>query len=307
MSSAPIAADVAPVNPNSQENARQRKRRQKYAGNKAFEGTRVGRLFRWVFLIVAALFTLFPFYAMVLISLKPGLAINFPGSLMPWNLDVESYRLILGAGDIWVWTLNTVIYSVVSVVAVLLLASMAGYAFAKKKFRGKNVLFWSFLAMVMVPYHVTLIPTFIALARVGGVGTYWGLILPTIANAQAVFLMRQFIMGLPDEIFEAAKVDGASEMRIFFRIVLPLCKPILATLGVFVFLWHWNDFLWPLIMGRQRDMWTLTVGISSLQSQHVPLSQVLAGSVIALIPIFFSYLFAQRYFQEGVTSTAIKG
>lgn len=168
-------------------------------------------------------------------------------------------------------------------------------------------MFWSFLAMVMVPYHVTLIPTFIGLARVGGVGTYWGLILPTIANAQAVFLMRQFIRGLPDEIFEAAKVDGASEMRIFFRIVLPLCKPILATLGVFVFLWHWNDFLWPLIMGRQRDMWTLTVGISSLQQQHVPLSQVLAGSVIALIPIFVSYLFAQRYFQEGVTSTAVKG
>nr|WP_281371404.1 carbohydrate ABC transporter permease [Leifsonia naganoensis] len=184
---------------------------------------------------------------------------------------------------------------------------MAGYAFAKKRFRGKETMFWSFLAMVMVPFHVTLIPTFIVLAKLGGVDTYWGLILPTLANAQAVFLMRQFIEGLPDDLFEAARIDGAGEFRIFLTIVLPLCKPVLATLGIFIFLWHWNDFLWPLIMAKSSDMWTLTVGIASLQQQNVPLSVMLAGSVVALVPIFFAYVVAQRYVQEGVTSAGIKG
>lgn len=274
---------------------------------RALEPTRRGKVLRGVFLSVAAVFTIFPFYAMVVISLKPGVAIDFPASLMPWNFDMSSYAEVLAGQQMVRWTINTLIYSVTSVVAVLVLASMAGYAFAKKQFPGREAMFWSFLAMVMVPYHVTLIPTFIVLARLGGVDSYWGLILPTLANAQAVFLMRQFIRGLPDELFEAAKLDGASEWRIFRSIVLPLCKPILATLGTFVFLWHWNDFMWPLIMEKASGMWTLTVGISSLRQQNVPLSVVLAGSVIAFLPIFAAYLVAQRNFQEGVTHTGIKG
>lgn len=265
------------------------------------------RIARWAFLVFAALLTFFPFYAMVVLSLKPGTVVEFPGSLVPWGLDASAYQRVLAGSDMVTWLKNTLIYAVVSVVLVLLFASMAGYAFAKKRFPGSNMIFWGFLAMVMVPYHVTLIPTFILMSAVSGIGTYWGLIVPTLANAQAVFLMRQFISGLPDEIFEAARIDGASELRIFFTIVLPLCKPILATLGVFVFLWHWNDFLWPLIMGRSSEMWTLTVGIASMNQLEVPLSQVLAGSVIALTPIFFAYLMAQRYFQEGVAHTGIKG
>ncbi|SFX50837.1 Binding-protein-dependent transport system inner membrane component [Streptomyces atratus] len=160
---------------------------------------------------------------------------------------------------------------------------------------------------MMVPYHVTMIPTFAMIAKLGGVDTYWGLIVPTLANAQAVFLMRQFIQGLPDELFEAARLDGCNEWQIFYRIVLPLLKPILATLGVFVFLWHWNDFLWPLIIGQSTDMRTLTVGIASLQQQNVPLNVVLSGSVIAFVPIFAAYLVGQRYFTEGVTASGIKG
>jgi multiple sugar transport system permease protein len=168
-------------------------------------------------------------------------------------------------------------------------------------------MFWSFLAMVMVPYHVTLIPLFVLIAETGGVDTYWGLIVPTLANAQAVFLMRQFIGTLPDELFEAAKLDGASEWRIFTTIVLPLCKPILATLGLFVFLWHWNDFLWPLLVGKSTDMRTLTVGIAALQEENVPLNVVLAGATIAFVPIFAAYLVGQRYLTEGVTMSGIKG
>jgi multiple sugar transport system permease protein len=274
---------------------------------RALEPTRGGLVVRYIWLSIAAVLCFFPFYAMVVLSLKPGLAVQFPQSLLPWNLSTASYEQVLGGQNVLVWLGNTLIYAVVSVAAVLLLSAMAGYAFAKKRFRGKETMFWSFLAMVMVPFHVTLIPTFIVLAKLGGVDTYWGLILPTLANAQAVFLMRQFIQGLPDELFEAARIDGAGEFRIFLTIVLPLCKPVLATLGIFVFLWHWNDFLWPLIMGKSSDMWTLTVGIASLQQQNVPLSVMLAGSVVALVPIFFAYSVAQRYVQEGVTSAGIKG
>ncbi|MEW2521475.1 carbohydrate ABC transporter permease [Actinacidiphila alni] len=266
-----------------------------------------GKVVRGVLLTVASVVMVFPFYAMLVLSLKPGAAVSLPGSLAPWHLSGSSYGAVLDAQDVPRWLLNTVIYSVVSVVGVLVLSSLAGYAFAKKRFRGRETMFWSFLSMVMVPYHVTMIPTFIMMAKLGGVDTYWGLIIPTLANAQAVFLMRQFIKDLPDEMFEAARLDGCSELRIFVSIVLPLLKPILATLGTFVFLWHWNDFLWPLVMGQSSDMRTLTVGIASLQQQQVPLSQVLAGSVIAFVPIFAAYLAGQRYFTEGVTGSAVKG
>ncbi len=275
---------------------------------RALEPTGLGIVIRWVWLSVAAIFSFFPFYAMVVLSLKPGMVVDFPQSLLPWgDLSFASYEQVLSGQNILLWLFNTLVYSLVSVVAVLLLSTFAGYAFAKKRFAGKEVIFWSFLAMVMVPFQVTLIPTFILMAGLGGVNEYWGLILPTLANAQAVFLMRQFISGLPDELFEAAKIDGAGEFRIVMQIVLPLCKPVLATLGIFVFLWHWNDFLWPLIIAKSNDMFTLTVGISSLHEQNVPLSVMLAGSVVALVPIFLAYLVAQRYVQEGVTGTGIKG
>ncbi|MGW1428900.1 carbohydrate ABC transporter permease [Streptomyces sp. NPDC002431] len=269
--------------------------------------TRAGRIGRAVLLTVAALVTIFPFYAMVVLSLKPSAAVEFPGSLVPWPLSGEAYDTVMNAQDVPRWLVNTLLYSVVSVIGVLLLASLAGYAFAKKRFPGRETMFWSFLSMVMVPYHVTMIPTFAMIAKLGGVDTYWGLIVPTLANAQAVFLMRQFIQGLPDELFEAARLDGCNEWQIFYRIVLPLLKPILATLGVFVFLWHWNDFLWPLVIGQSTDMRTLTVGIASLQQQNVPLNVVLSGSVIAFVPIFAAYMVGQRYFTEGVTASGIKG
>ena len=262
---------------------------------------------RWVGLLLMASACLFPFYAMIVLSLKSG-AVELPGSLWPFSdVSLDSYRQVLSGQNLPRWLLNTVIYSVTSVVIVLLVSALAGYAFAKKRFPGREVMFWTFLSMVMVPFQVTVIPTFMLISTWRGINTYWGMIVPTLANAQAVFLMRQFIHGLPDELFEAARVDGAGEFTIFWRIVLPLSRPILATLGLFVLLWHWNDFLWPLIVGRRSEMWTLTVGIASLQQQTVPLNVTLAGSTVALLPLFMAYLVAQRHVQEGCTSTGIRG
>lgn len=256
-----------------------------------------------------AILSAFPFYAMVVLSFKNVGALIFPDALLPLpgSLTWENYDLILSrAGRVLRWFLNSSIYALVSVVLVLLLSSMAGYAFAKKRFTGRTVIFWTTLAMLMVPFQVTLVPLFILVSRLGWVNSYWGLIIPGLATTQGIFLMRQFIAQLPDELFEAAKLDGASELRIFFQIVLPLVRPALATLGVFVFLWHWNDFLWPLVVAQQDSMRTLTVGLATLQSEQSPLGVVMASAVVSFVPSLIVFLVLQRFYVQGIASTGFK-
>ncbi|WP_165962824.1 carbohydrate ABC transporter permease [Occultella glacieicola] len=257
-------------------------------------------------LIIVAMITLFPFFVMLVISVQPGQAIDLPRSLWPQSWDFSEFGRLLSRGEMTTWIINTAIYAVVSVVLVLALASMAAYAFAKLSFPGRNVVFLVMVAMLMVPYHLTLIPKFILISELGGLNTHWGLILPTIANVQALFLMRQFIAGIPNELIEAARIDGAGELRIFWQIILPQTKPILATLGVFVFLWHWNDFLWPLVANTASAKYTLTVGLSSLNEEQTSLAVTMAGALITFVPIFIIFLIMQRYFVRGVTMSGIK-
>ncbi|HET6738813.1 MAG TPA: carbohydrate ABC transporter permease, partial [Kribbella sp.] len=176
-------------------------------------------------LALTAIVTIVPFAAMVLVAFAPPSGQTFPGALNPAHFTLENFRNVLSSSDIPRWTVNSLLYSLVSVACVLLFASMAGYAFAKKKFPGREVMFWAFLATLMVPFQATLIPSYILVAKLDWVDSYWGLIVPTLANSQAVFLMRQFIMQLPDELFEAAEIDGAPEWRIFTMIVMPLIRP----------------------------------------------------------------------------------
>jgi multiple sugar transport system permease protein len=278
------------------------------AGSVGMRG-RLGRhssLLAHVPLALVALATVFPFYVMVVLSGQEGRPVSLPGSLLPTGFNLGAFRQVLGNGDVPRWALNTLIYATVSVVLVLTFASFAAYAFAKKRFFGRTVLFWTFIAMLMVPYQLTLIPQFILISKLHGINTYWGLIVPTLANAQALFLMRQFISGIPDELIEAARIDGAGETRTLVRIVLPQTKPILATLGVFVFLWHWNDFLWPLVETRSPSHYTLTVGLNSLQAQNVSLAVTMATAVVTLVPILVIYVALQRHFVRGITLTGIK-
>jgi multiple sugar transport system permease protein len=193
------------------------------------------------------------------------------------------------------------------VLIILLTASMAGYAFAKKRFPGRDILFWSFLATIMVPFQVMLIPMFALVSNLEGVNTYWGLIVPTLANSQAVFLMRQFIRDLPDELFDAARVDGASEWRVYWQVVVPLTQPILATLGVFVFLWHWNDFLWPLVIAQSDEMRTLTVGLATLQGENVSTAELMAAATISVVPCLLVFALLQRYLVNSISMTGLKG
>ncbi|QOR72543.1 carbohydrate ABC transporter permease [Ruania alkalisoli] len=261
---------------------------------------------RHVVLIVTALITAFPFYSMVIISLQPGQAIVMPESLFPDAFSLDAFYEALGSRDIPRWAFNSTIYSVVSTVLVLLFASMAGYAFAKKKFAGRELIFWVFIAMLMIPYHLTIIPQYILVGDLGGLDTMWGMLIPTLANAQAMFLMRQFIHGIPDEILDAAKIDGAGEFRIYASIILPQTKPIMATLATFVFLWHWNDFLWPMISQQSSENYVLTVGLNTLQEEQSPLATVMAAAVISFIPTFLVFILLQRYFVRGVMMSGLK-
>ncbi|MEV4263079.1 carbohydrate ABC transporter permease [Kribbella sp. NPDC049584] len=257
-------------------------------------------------LTLIAIVTTVPFAAMVMVAFAPPSGRTFPDALNPANFTLDNFSRVLSSSDIPRWTVNSLLYSLVSVVCVLLFASMAGYAFAKKKFPGREIMFWAFLATLMVPFQATLIPSYILVSRFDWVDSYWGLIVPTLANSQAVFLMRQFIMQLPDELFEAAEIDGASEWRIFTTIVVPLIRPVLATLGIFVFLWHWNDFLWPLVIGQSGTMQTLTVGLATLQTQAVPINQVMAGATITVVPSLLVFGLLQRYLTDSIAMSGLK-
>lgn len=276
------------------------------AGMRARVWVRTARGGRMAVLLIAAIAIVFPFYTMLVLAFKPKMALEFPSALVPWPLSLDGFSLLFRNSQVLRWILNSILYSTVSVVLVLIIATLAGYAFAKTRFRGREAVFWLMLAMLMVPSQVTLIPLFSMVASAGGVNSYWGLILPTLANVQIVYLMRQFIAGIPDELLEAARIDGASEWRILRSIVFPLTRPIQATCAIYVFLWHWNDFLWPLVIAKDPSMFTLNTGIASLQGMFAQTNQLMAAAVAAFIPILLIYLWGRRFITENSTSVGIK-
>lgn len=257
--------------------------------------------------VLVALVTLVPFVAMLLVALSPPGARTLPDVLWPDRIGLDNFGTALRGASLVRWAVNSLLYSAVSTALVLMLATMAGYAFAKKRWPGRDKVFWVMLATLMVPFHVTLIPYFLTVSAVGGIDTYWGMIVPTLANVQSVFLMRQYLFGLPDELFEAARMDGASEWRVFTRIVLPLARPGMAAIGVFVFIWHWNDFLWPLLVAQSDEMRTITVGLASLRSDQMLPQQQLAAATITVLPCLLVFGLFQRYVADNVATAGIKG
>jgi multiple sugar transport system permease protein len=267
---------------------------------------RPGRALRGALVTLLSVFTVVPLLMVVVLALSPADAPTIPYAI-PDSLTLDNLATVLRVGAFPQWFGNSLVYATVSVVVVLLTAAMAAYALARKRFPGRNLLLWSIVATLMVPMQATLIPTFILIARVNGVNTLWGLILPTLANAQAVFLIRQFIRDLPDDVFEAARLDGAGEWRTFVSIVLPLIRPILATLAIFVFLWHWNDLLWPLVVGQSDEARTLTVGLATLNTETVSTANVMAAALISFVPCLLIFALLQRQIVAGILSGAVKG
>ncbi len=252
---------------------------------------------------------LFPFVWMISTSLtSTGELFKLPPQLIPNPVNTDAYERLFTEVPILRWVLNSVGISLCVTILQVLSSSMAAYAFTRLEFRGRNAIFVLFLATLMVPFQVMIVPLFIELRYMGLLNTYPGLIIPEMAMPFGVFLLRQAFLGLPRELEEAMFVDGAGHLRVFFTLVLPLSKPAIATVAVFSFMGSWNNFLWPLIVINSPELMTLPLGLSSLSSRFVTdWNLLLAGATISVLPIVAVFLFAQRYVLQGVAMSGLKG
>ena len=258
--------------------------------------------------IVLGIAMLLPIIWMVFTAFKPEVdVVQYPPALFPRALTLQHFVDIWNAIPFARLYLNTILFAGGVTVFSLLFDSMTGYALARLEFRGKNVVFVLVMVMLMVPFQVTLIPLYDLLGSIGLAGTLPGMILPRMTNAFGIFFMRQFYLSLPRDLEEAARVDGASEWRIFSRIITPLAKPALLTLGLFHFQYNWNDLLWPLIMSKDIEGATLPAGLSMFVGQHVvEYGLLMAGSVLALMPVVIFFLVIQKSFVAGIATTGMK-
>lgn len=271
------------------------------------------RLLAFASLCALALMMMAPFLWMILTSLKTQQeAFQYPPSLLPSGLHWENYRQLFTLVPFGRYFFNTLIVTSAVVVGQLFICALAAYAFARLKFMGRDTIFLFYLATMMVPFQVTLIPLYLLIFQLGWVNTYWGLIAPGLSSAYGIFLLRQAFLTIPEDLSDAARIDGASEFGIFWRIFVPLNGPALATLGVFAFLGTWTDLLWPLLIVRGERLRTLELGLAYFHSAVPAFVQpnwplLMAAAVVVMLPVIVVYLFAQRYFVEGITISGVKG
>jgi multiple sugar transport system permease protein len=250
-----------------------------------------------------------PFVWMLLSSFKTeGEIRQVPMTWLPEDVTFANYGDLFERLDFPTYFTNSAVVAVVTTVGNLLFCSAAGYALAKLPFPGKRVLFGMVLGTIMVPSIVTMVPLFVLSSNLGLVNTLAGLILPFLAQAFGVFLMRQFIFSIPNDLLEAARIDGASELRIYWQVVLPLCKPALATLGILTFLASWNNFLWPLVAASTEDKYTLPVALAlyAIGQNRTDYDLLLAGSVVVVLPVLVVFVLLQRHFVRGIATTGLK-
>jgi ABC-type glycerol-3-phosphate transport system permease component len=271
--------------------------------------TRATQVALYVVLILAAIAFLLPFYWMILSSVRPKAEYYaLPMPLFPRTLSLENYQQLFERSLFGRGLLNSAFLAIVSVILQVAFCSLAGYTFAKLRFRGREALFIGILTTMMIPSGVGLIPNFIIMARIHWIDTYWPLIVPGIANAFGIFWMRQYCLSLSDDLLDAARIDGAGEFGIYWLVVLPIITPALASLAIFVFLSTWSEFLGPLVFLRSQELFTVQLWLSVVAQQgevKTP-AVVMAGSVLASIPIVILFATLQRYFIAGLTAGSVK-
>lgn len=260
-------------------------------------------------LVVGAILTAFPLLWMVSVSFMPlGAAGHFPPPLLPSSPTLDNYRELFAQHSAGRYMANSALIATLATCISIVLNTMAGYAFAKLRFTGRDNIFRLMLGALVIPAQVTMIPLFAIVKSMGLVSTYPGVIIPTMTSIFGIFLVRQYTLALPDELLEAARIDGASEGRIFVSIVMPLLKPIIVTLAILTFLATWNDFMWPLIVLTDQKLHTLPVALAGLSREHVQDNELMmAGSVITVIPVLLLFLAMQRYYIAGILAGGVKG
>lgn len=260
-------------------------------------------------LLTGAMTMVLPFLWMLSTSLKNDQqAYIFPPIWIPDPIMWSNYISTWNALPFNLFFINSAIVSILVTLGQLLTCSLGAFAFARLSFPGRDKLFVLYLATMMVPFQVTMIPIFVLVRELNWIDTYSGLIIPLIFSAYGTFLLRQFFMSIPQELEDASKIDGCGYFRIYWSIMLPLAKPALATLGIFVFMWSWNSFLWPLLITNSIEMKTLPLGLAYFLGQYtIYWNLLMVGATIALLPVLIVFFFAQRYFIEGITLTGLKG
>jgi len=258
--------------------------------------------------IAIASMTLIPFLWMISASFMPqGGANQFPPRFIPDSFSLEHYIRLFKSMNILRYFFNSLVLSVSITGLSLLVNSMAGFAFAKFQFPGKESLFKLLLAAMIIPAQVTMLPLFLMMNQMGLINSYLGVIIPGMASIFGIFLIRQYINSLPDSLIEAARLDGASDFKIYWHIVLPLAKPILVTLGLFTFMGTWNDFMWPLIIMTRENMYTLPVAMANLSGEHAQDTELMmAGAVLTVLPVILVFLTLQRFYIEGIMLGSVK-
>lgn len=259
-------------------------------------------------LALLAVATAAPLLWMVSASLMAGgEAMTLPPPLLPASPTLEHYRALFSRLDLGRNLANSFLLASAITAISLLCNSMAGYAFAKLRFRGRSRLFSLLLATLVVPPQVTVLPLFLELRGLGLVNSFGGVLVAGIATVFGIFLIRQFALGIPDELLDAARLDGASELRIYWELVLPVLRPILVTLGVFTFLAAWNDFMWPLVVLTDESKYTLPVALANLSGEHVQDTELMmAGAVVTVLPVLLLFLALQRHYVEGILMGSVK-
>ena len=268
----------------------------------------MGRVATYVALALGSLIALGPLFWMLSASvMATGEASSYPPRLFPHAVTFEHYRALFTRLNVGHALLNSVLIAVAVTVLSLFINAAAGYAFAKLHFRGRERTFRLLTLGLLIPTQVAMFPLFLLLKELHFVNTYWGVIIPGLASIFGIFLVRQYALSIPDDLLDAARMDGAGELRVFVSVVLPVIRPILATLSIWTFLATWNDFLWPLVILSDDRKYTLPVALASLVGEHVQDTELMmAGSVVTVVPVLIVFLALQRYYISGVTAGSVK-
>ena len=262
---------------------------------------------RIVLAVVVAVVMAFPLWVMLVTAFSGQSVFTQQLQLFPTQLTLGNFRRVLAAWPVGQWFTNSITVSVITTVVSVLVSVAAGYAFAKLRFPGRSALFLLLLSTMMIPTQAILVSQFSIVNRLGLVGTFWAVIIPGAAATFGIFLARQFILAVPNELLEAARIDGAGPVRIFVYIVLPLCKPLLAVLTLLSLMYQWNDFLWPLIVLRDPSLFTLPIGLQFLQGQYTTdYGALMAMALIAVAPLVILFLVFQRFFVQGLATTGLR-
>ena len=276
---------------------------------KGIAGRKENHTLTYIVLVIFTLIYILPILWMTISSFKSGTELfSYPPKLLPSRFTLENYIDAWNRGDFSLYFKNTTIVAVSATLLPVVINTMAGYAFAKYKFKGSTVIFMFFLATMMLPLEVLMIPIFQVIRTFKMYNNFWGLIIPCAATPAGVFLVRQYFLTIPNELMESARIDGASETRIFLKLMIPLAKPIMSVLAIFSFLWRWNDYMWPLVVIRDTQKYTVQLALANFSGQYaVDWGSLLAMSVLTMIPVLVIFLLFQKQFMKGMIAGAVKG